>query len=306
MKNKNFWREHKGFSLVELLVALAMSGIVSLALYTSFTSQSRSYVKQEQIVEMQQNVRAAMDIMVRDIRMAGFCSQKEASFFSAVPVVAGGGSITTLDISGPGPNGQGQIRVSADAAVSNGSIDGREVVVYSVYDSTISPTGVMDLGRQENNAANPSTLNNRVPMIGYVEGLAFAYAFDADSDGQIDLNGGNIIWAVDTDADNALDKAVDTNSDGVIDLNDTLGGVALNTVGAPAIVQASAVRAVKIWLLVSSERQERNGFLDTKTYVLGERRFTPAIVGGVDQRLNQRRLLTETVWMRNAAIVGDL
>jgi type IV pilus assembly protein PilW len=61
-----------GFTIVELLIAMAITGIVSAAIYTAFQSQQQSYLSQDQIVEMQQNLRAAMDIMVREIRMAGY------------------------------------------------------------------------------------------------------------------------------------------------------------------------------------------------------------------------------------------
>lgn len=60
-----------GFSLIELLFSIAFSGIALGAISTTFVSQSQSYVSQEQIIEMQQNARAAMEIMTREIRMAG-------------------------------------------------------------------------------------------------------------------------------------------------------------------------------------------------------------------------------------------
>ena len=61
-----------GFSLIELIVSIAISGIALVVITTTFVSQSQSYYIQEQLVEMQQNARAAMDIMTREIRMAGF------------------------------------------------------------------------------------------------------------------------------------------------------------------------------------------------------------------------------------------
>ena len=61
-----------GFSLIELIVSIAISGIALSAVTTTFVSQSQSYDVQEQIVEMQQNARAAMDIITREVRMAGF------------------------------------------------------------------------------------------------------------------------------------------------------------------------------------------------------------------------------------------
>jgi prepilin-type N-terminal cleavage/methylation domain-containing protein len=62
----------KGLSLVELLVALVVSSILMAAVYRTFISQQKTYVVQEQVVDMQQNARAAIGRMMREIRMAGF------------------------------------------------------------------------------------------------------------------------------------------------------------------------------------------------------------------------------------------
>jgi type IV pilus assembly protein PilW len=62
---------NEGFTLVELLVAMAIGLIVLSAVYSTYTTQQKSYVLQEQIASMQQNLRAAMYFMVREIRMAG-------------------------------------------------------------------------------------------------------------------------------------------------------------------------------------------------------------------------------------------
>lgn len=61
-----------GFTLVELMIALAVGGIVMAAVMTSFLSQQRSYIAQDDTVEMQQNVRVAMDLLTRDIRTIGY------------------------------------------------------------------------------------------------------------------------------------------------------------------------------------------------------------------------------------------
>lgn len=63
--------EH-GFSLIELITALGISGIILAAVTATFISQSRSYDAQEQINGMQQAARAAMDIITREVRMAGY------------------------------------------------------------------------------------------------------------------------------------------------------------------------------------------------------------------------------------------
>jgi len=61
-----------GFTLVELMLTMAISGIIVAAIYSVYISQQRTYLAQEQVAEMQQNIRAAMDIMTREVRMAGY------------------------------------------------------------------------------------------------------------------------------------------------------------------------------------------------------------------------------------------
>jgi len=62
----------KGITLIELMVALAICGIVIGGIYRVFIAQSKAYVVQDQIVETQQNIRSAMEILLKDLRMAGF------------------------------------------------------------------------------------------------------------------------------------------------------------------------------------------------------------------------------------------
>ncbi|UCD71552.1 MAG: prepilin-type N-terminal cleavage/methylation domain-containing protein [Syntrophobacterales bacterium] len=61
----------KGLTLIELMVALAIGFIVIAAVYQAFTSQQRTYTIQDQVAEAQQSARAAMNILMRDLRMAG-------------------------------------------------------------------------------------------------------------------------------------------------------------------------------------------------------------------------------------------
>lgn len=62
----------KGITLIELLVALVIGGIIIAGIYRVFVAQSKAYVVQDQVVEVQQNIRSAMEILLRDLRMAGF------------------------------------------------------------------------------------------------------------------------------------------------------------------------------------------------------------------------------------------
>jgi prepilin-type N-terminal cleavage/methylation domain-containing protein len=70
-RNKTMIKSEPGFTIVELIIAMAMSLVVMGAIYTLFTNQQRSYMHQERVATIQQNLRAAMYMMAREIRMAG-------------------------------------------------------------------------------------------------------------------------------------------------------------------------------------------------------------------------------------------
>jgi prepilin-type N-terminal cleavage/methylation domain-containing protein len=65
-------KTNKGVTLIELLIALVMSSLLTAALYQVFIGQQKIYMVQEQVVDVQQNVRVAINRMMSEIRMAGF------------------------------------------------------------------------------------------------------------------------------------------------------------------------------------------------------------------------------------------
>jgi prepilin-type N-terminal cleavage/methylation domain-containing protein len=60
-----------GFSLIELLMALAVSSIVLAAIYSVFTITNKNFTTQNVAANVQQNLRSAIGLMARDIRLAG-------------------------------------------------------------------------------------------------------------------------------------------------------------------------------------------------------------------------------------------
>ena len=66
------WRDRRGFTLVELLIALFLTGVVTTFILNTFIVQHKQMVVQDQIVDAQQNGRAAIDELTRQIRMAGY------------------------------------------------------------------------------------------------------------------------------------------------------------------------------------------------------------------------------------------
>jgi type II secretory pathway pseudopilin PulG len=65
-------RNNNGYTLVEILVALAMAVVVLGSIFFAFKSQQDSYVVQSQVTVMQQTLRGAMYMITRDVQMAGY------------------------------------------------------------------------------------------------------------------------------------------------------------------------------------------------------------------------------------------
>jgi type IV pilus assembly protein PilW len=72
MQTTRIIKNKKGVTLIELLIALIISALLIAGIYKTFIGQQKTYIVQEQVVDMQQNLRAGINKMIREIRMAGF------------------------------------------------------------------------------------------------------------------------------------------------------------------------------------------------------------------------------------------
>ena len=277
----------KGFTLVELLIALSISSIVMVAMYQTFNSQQKSYMIQEDVASMQQGLRASMFLLTNDIRMAGYDSQLSDNF--------GITDIRPRDINNnvdTGITGHSCIEVTEDLDDS-GTITAGERIQYSVYDF-IAGDGNIDIARDSGTGRRLLAEN--------IQGFGLAFAFDDDLDGELDTytaaNPGatqHIIWAIDSDGDNDLDMHLDTDLNGIIDLSDdTSADGMINGVALPSDVSIDNIRAVKIWLLAQTDRTDQS-FNNTTTYVVGKYVITP-------NNNKRMRLLGTTINCRNLGL----
>lgn len=95
----------KGFSLIELLIAMALFSMVVAGIVASRVSQQNQSMTQQQAVDLQQNVRAGLSMMVDEIRMAGYNPYKnEPSVVKStdVGILSAGNGILIAD-GGTGP-----------------------------------------------------------------------------------------------------------------------------------------------------------------------------------------------------------
>jgi type IV pilus assembly protein PilW len=109
-------RSEKGFTIVEILVALAIGAIVMAAAYSMYISQQKSYQINEEVVALQQNLRAAMYFLERDLRMAGYNPTRSTSVYFGF-----------TDIALPSP---ALFRFGTDTS-EDGVLDPGETVTYS-------------------------------------------------------------------------------------------------------------------------------------------------------------------------------
>jgi len=84
-----------GVTLVELLIVLVIFGVVVAGIYRVFIAQTRAYTVQDQVVEVQQNIRSAMEILLRDLRTAGYDNDSVNSKIAiTAPIVPADHSVT--------------------------------------------------------------------------------------------------------------------------------------------------------------------------------------------------------------------
>jgi type IV pilus assembly protein PilW len=151
----------KGVTLIELLIALVICGMVAAGIYQVFIAQSKAYTVQDQVIEVQQSVRSAMEIMLRDLRMAGFDND---SILSTVTIPSAVANLKDNDIT----------------------------VNYEYYDKTLAQyqKHTVRYWRDGSRLMRKLTVDDGAykeePLLENVENLNFTYGVDVNEDGALD------------------------------------------------------------------------------------------------------------------------
>lgn len=128
-----------GFTLVELLVYMMLFGIVLTAISTLFISNTRSHTSQQNSMEMNQDLRGAMDLMVREIRMAAY-DPTDSGLFG---FINGGSGTDDTDVD--------SINFTTDYDEDGATGGTNEAINYYLYTSD----GIQKLGRNVSGTLNP-------------------------------------------------------------------------------------------------------------------------------------------------------
>ena len=255
-----------GFTLIEMLIALVVTMVIMGGAYSVFNSQQRQTTIQINVSDAQQNSRAAMDFLSRDLRMAGY-DPYDSNNFSI-------NDIKFRDIDdGADTTGNSFIRFAWDKN-SNGTLENDETIDYGLVNGVTVTPGITDIFLRL-----PNDTNQRDVLSANIIALGLAYAYDVNGDGELDSAGGNVIWAVDADNDDDWDS-----------LNLATGATA--ETGTP--IDERTIRAVRIWLLGQSQAPDPK-YTDTSTYIVGSHIITP-------NDHFRHRLLERTVLCRNMGL----
>jgi len=152
-----------GFSLIELLFAMAIFLIILAAATSAFISQRKSYKAQEQVAEMTQGARAAMDMLSNEIRQAGY-NPANISNFVGIPYSAS------------------QLQLLADLNGDGDTSDPNEKIIYT-YDSDNLRINRNDVNTED--VAHPFAENVQNRTVKYFEGDGVTKVSSTDDNSKI-------------------------------------------------------------------------------------------------------------------------
>ncbi|MBA3013153.1 MAG: prepilin-type N-terminal cleavage/methylation domain-containing protein [Desulfobacula sp.] len=166
---------NRGFTLIELMVAMALVGIVIAGIISSYTGQQEAHLSQKQVVEMQQHIRAGLYIMAREIRMAGYDPYGGSSGAGIVSAGTGASSASpltfTLVADDDGQDNAQDTNGDGFADTADGTVDESgelKSISFYLYDSAV--LGLNNLGMRIGSGNVQAIAENILPA-----GFSFVY-----------------------------------------------------------------------------------------------------------------------------------
>jgi type IV pilus assembly protein PilW len=151
----------RGFTLIEILITLAISAFIFGAMITFFINQQKHYNVRMQVAAMQENTRTGLDFMVRELSMAGYDPTETSG---AGILVANANTVqVTMDLNGNGTTADADENVAYILFNNNGNLSlGRTVAgtteLVAEHISALSFNYTLDDGTVTATPADPSEI----------------------------------------------------------------------------------------------------------------------------------------------------
>ncbi len=248
-----------GYSLVELMLAMAISLIVMLAVVAVYAGYTRSYADRNAVSAIQQELRGVLAMLPMELRLAG-CDPQESAFAGiteATPTLLR----FTMDIRGNAPN---STRADGDTN------DPGEQIAYTITarnvrnNSNIANPDINGDGIIDSGGGNWNWGNGVIPSLGREMGGAEGFQPLADNVEALEFN-------------YILDNG--------------------NTTTTPNAAQLPRIQAVQISLLARSEQPSKDFMHQTRNnagYVTGS-----GAIWNPPRDQFRRRMIVTTIQLRN-------
>ncbi len=134
-----------GFTLVELMVTTIILSVLTIQIFSMFSTQQKSFVTHEDTVEAQEDSRLATSFILSDLRMAGFMVPRLAGIASADGGTGGSDRFCVSDSSVINDTTLVEAAEHFDRASLTGDIDGNDgSVIVSAGELDIDEDGDSD------------------------------------------------------------------------------------------------------------------------------------------------------------------
>lgn len=297
----------KGFTVLELLIATAISVVVVAASLSFFGGTEKVARANLQLTDIQQDARAAMEMLVRDIRMAGFGTSESGACANAINPVNQSAGPDRISMAGmynkttqlaKETSSRNQIALATDVA---GVISLNGIFTTSIEGKI--PDGLFKISPPLSEGEfYPSGTPVFTPD-------CISYSVVNNAQGHPELRRGSANIPLDSPdsllAEGVLDMqfayAEDKNGDGLID--DANGSATFDSadfVNQPS--HPSAIRLVRVTLLLKTKKADPNYYGGTPFAIEDH---NPATDAGFDKTTYsqfRKRLLTRTVRPRNMGL----
>ncbi len=139
-RQPTFCQNEAGFTLIELLIAMALTLIVSTAMYNVYAVSIHSNVVQKEVVEAQNNLRAAISLLSRELKMAGFNPTKTEVNSDGIDNDADGSTDEddgSEEIGFQSPTDETSLHLTMDKNGDGDIADQNEDILYTLSDNNL-------------------------------------------------------------------------------------------------------------------------------------------------------------------------